>query len=228
MVPNIADAADYELGWFRLGFELLPVGLVGVFFGAILAIHLSTISSHLNLGALYFTRDLYQRYIRPDASEQRLVWVGRAATFVLLVGSFFYGLMMEEITRLADLRAVADDGRYLVAEHSAGGVVALQCVGLPGRLDGESGRVLAGGVGPARIRCYPEAARPPPVLAAAGSGRTGVRAGDVVYAPRGDGSPGALLRDDASHWLVGSGAPRGRTARADRREGYGGGTQHAR
>ena len=71
---------------------------MGVFFGAILAIHLSTISSHLNLGALYFTRDIYQRYINPDASEQRLVWMGRAATFVLLVGSFFYGLMMEEIT----------------------------------------------------------------------------------------------------------------------------------
>jgi Na+/proline symporter len=99
MLPNIADAADYELGWFRLGFELLPVGLVGVFFGAILAIHFSTISSHLNLGALYFTRDLYQRYIKPDASEKRLVWVGRVSTFVLLIGSFFYGLMMEEITR---------------------------------------------------------------------------------------------------------------------------------
>ena len=99
MLPGIANAADYELGWFRLGFELLPAGLVGVFFGAILAIHLSTISSHLNLGALYFTRDLYQRYLKPDASEERLVWVGRASTLVLLVGSFFYGLMMEEITR---------------------------------------------------------------------------------------------------------------------------------
>jgi SSS family solute:Na+ symporter len=99
MLPNIADQSEYELGWFRLGFELLPAGLVGVFFGAILAIHLSTISSHLNLGALYFTRDIYQRYIRPDASETRLVWMGRAATFVLLIGSFFYGLMMQEITK---------------------------------------------------------------------------------------------------------------------------------
>ena len=98
LVPNIANQADYELGWFRLGFELLPTGLVGVFFGAILAIHMSTISSHLNLGALYFTRDIYQRYIKPDASQERLVWMGRAATFVLLVGSFFYGLMMQEIT----------------------------------------------------------------------------------------------------------------------------------
>jgi Na+/proline symporter len=99
MLPNIQSAADYELGWFRLGFELLPVGMVGVFFGAILAVHLSTISSHLNLGALYFTRDLFQRYLKPDAGQHTLVWVGRAATFVLLIGSFFYGLMMEEITQ---------------------------------------------------------------------------------------------------------------------------------
>ena len=99
LVPGIPSQAEYEMGWFRLGFELLPVGMVGVFFGAVLAIHLSTISSHLNLGALYVTRDLFQRYIDPEAGQRTLVWVGRAATFVLLVGSFFYGLMMEEITQ---------------------------------------------------------------------------------------------------------------------------------
>jgi Na+/proline symporter len=98
MAPNIAEQADFELGWFRLGFELLPAGMVGVFFGAILAIHLSTISSHLNLGALYFTRDLYQRYLRPEATEKQLVWIGRASTFVLLLGSFLYGQMMQDIT----------------------------------------------------------------------------------------------------------------------------------
>ena len=99
LAPNISSAAEYELGWFRLGFELLPVGMVGVFFGALLAIPLSTISSHLNLGALYFTRDIYQRYLNPEARERTLVWVGRAATAVLLLGSFFYGMMMQEITR---------------------------------------------------------------------------------------------------------------------------------
>ncbi|MFT7699967.1 MAG: SSS family solute:Na+ symporter, partial [Candidatus Krumholzibacteriia bacterium] len=99
MMPKIVDQSVYELGWFQMGFQLLPTGLVGVFFGAILAIHLSTISSHLNLGALYFTRDIYQRYIQPEASEKKLVWMGRAATFVILIGSFFYGLMMQEITK---------------------------------------------------------------------------------------------------------------------------------
>ncbi len=97
--PGIKQTSEYELAWFRLGFDLLPAGLLGTFFGAILAIHLSTISSHLNLGALYFTRDLYQRYLKPDATDKQLVRVGRWATAVLLVGSFFYGLMMQEITQ---------------------------------------------------------------------------------------------------------------------------------
>ncbi len=98
LFPDIENAADYELGWFRLGFDFLPVGMIGFFFAAIIAIHISTISTHLNLGAMYFTRDLYLHYFKPKASEKELVWVGRVATFVLLLGSLFYGLMMEEIT----------------------------------------------------------------------------------------------------------------------------------
>jgi Na+/proline symporter len=98
MSPNIATQAEYELGWFRLGFEYLPVGLIGFFFAALIAIHVSTIASHLNLGAMYFTRDLYLHYFKPKATEKELVWVGRIATLILLLGSFFYGLMMEDIT----------------------------------------------------------------------------------------------------------------------------------
>ena len=98
LFPNIQDTADYEMGWFRLGFDYLPTGMIGFFFAAILAIHLSTISSHLNLGAMYATRDLYQHYVNPQASERRLVWVGRWSTLILLIGSFVYGLMMKEIT----------------------------------------------------------------------------------------------------------------------------------
>jgi Na+/proline symporter len=99
MFPNITSQADYELGWFRIGFEYLPVGMVGFFFAGIIAIHLSTIASHLNLGAMYATRDIYYHYINPKSSEKRLVWVGRISTAILLAGSCVYGLMMEEITK---------------------------------------------------------------------------------------------------------------------------------
>jgi len=98
LYPQIQSTAEYEMAWYRLGFEFLPVGLVGFFFAAIVAIHLSTISTHLNLGASYATRDLYNHYFRPKASEKELVWAGRISTLILLIGSFFYGMMMQEIT----------------------------------------------------------------------------------------------------------------------------------
>jgi solute:Na+ symporter, SSS family len=99
MYPNIQSRAEYEIGWFKMGFDYLPAGMVGFFFATILAIHFSTISSHLNLGALYATRDLYQHYVNPQASEKRLVWVGRWSTLGLLLGSFLMGSLMQEITK---------------------------------------------------------------------------------------------------------------------------------
>lgn len=98
LYPGITEEAEYEMGWFRLGFEYLPAGLVGVFFAGIIAIHLSTVSSHLNLGALYATRDLYHHYINPEATQQRLVKVGRISTVMILAGAFLLGLTMQSIT----------------------------------------------------------------------------------------------------------------------------------
>lgn len=99
LYPALKDRREYEVGWFRLGFEYLPVGMVGFFFATILAIHFSTIATHLNLGALYASRDFYKHYINPHAGELKLVWVGRASSLVVLVCSFLLGLIMDEITR---------------------------------------------------------------------------------------------------------------------------------
>ncbi len=99
LFPGIESQSEYEFGWFRLGFDYLPAGLIGMLFAAIIAIHLSTISTHLNLGALYATRDLYHHYVNPEADEKKLVGVGRWSTFGILVGSFVLGLSMQDITK---------------------------------------------------------------------------------------------------------------------------------
>jgi SSS family solute:Na+ symporter len=96
--PNIAESKEYEMAWYRIAFEYLPMGMIGVFFAAVLAIHLSTISTSLNLGALYATRDLYHHYINPQASERQLVRMGRINTLLMLVGCFVLGLTMKKIT----------------------------------------------------------------------------------------------------------------------------------
>jgi Na+/proline symporter len=93
--PLPAEAA--EMAWYRLGFDYLPavsVGLLGFFIAAIIGIHFSTVSTHLNMGASYLTRDIYHHYINPKASERELVWGGRVSTLIILAGSFFFGWMI--------------------------------------------------------------------------------------------------------------------------------------
>ncbi|MBN2357723.1 sodium:solute symporter [candidate division KSB1 bacterium] len=98
--PDIQDESAYQLAWFRMGFEYFPAGLVGFFFAAILAIHFSTISGILNLGAMYATRDLYHHYINPRATEKKVIWVGRLMTVLVLLGSFFFGIMIgKDVTK---------------------------------------------------------------------------------------------------------------------------------
>ena len=100
LFPHLASGSRYEMGWYYVGFNFLPVGMVGFLFAGILAIHLSTVSSHINLGAMYATRDFYHHYVNPKASENRLVVVGRISTFIILIGSFIFGTIIgEEITQ---------------------------------------------------------------------------------------------------------------------------------
>ena len=60
---------------------LVPAGygLVGLVMAGLVGGILSTIDSMMNSTATLFTFDIYQKYISPKASEQRLIWVGRVA-----------------------------------------------------------------------------------------------------------------------------------------------------
>ena len=44
---------------------------------------MSTVDTHLNWGASYLTHDLYRRFVAPDASQSRLVWVSRLSVMLL-------------------------------------------------------------------------------------------------------------------------------------------------
>jgi hypothetical protein len=46
---------------------------------------MSTIGTHLNLGASYLTNDIYRRFVNGSASEAHYVWISRAATLIVMV-----------------------------------------------------------------------------------------------------------------------------------------------
>ena len=63
--------------------DLLPAGVRGVVVAGLLAALMSSMAGAFNASSTLFTMDLYQKF-RPQASQQRLVWVGRAATAAMV------------------------------------------------------------------------------------------------------------------------------------------------
>jgi SSS family solute:Na+ symporter len=74
------DLPDPELGYPKLMRDFLPPVLLGVVVASLLAAFMSTMSTLINWGASYLTRDLYQRFWRPQASQAELVMAGRLAS----------------------------------------------------------------------------------------------------------------------------------------------------
>ena len=63
--------------------NIMPVGLRGIFFAAIFGALMSSLDSILNSASTIFTMDLYRKFLRPEASEKKLIRVGRITTSVV-------------------------------------------------------------------------------------------------------------------------------------------------
>src|SRR6185369_7367157 len=63
---------------------MLPVGLVGFMLAALLSGFLATFSSTVNGGAAYLVKDVYQKYINPQASPKTLVRASYVSSALLI------------------------------------------------------------------------------------------------------------------------------------------------
>jgi SSS family solute:Na+ symporter len=91
--PGLAPGllrGDREASFVRGMAELLPVGVMGLMLTGMLAALASTVDSHLNWGASYWTNDLYKRFFcqawrKREPSGRSLVWVARGSNLVILL-----------------------------------------------------------------------------------------------------------------------------------------------
>ncbi|MDO8343705.1 MAG: sodium/sugar symporter [Cellvibrio sp.] len=65
--------------------KLLPHGLLGVAFAALVAAIASSLSSMSNSISTIFTMDIYKKLINPNATEHKLVFVGRSTALVAMI-----------------------------------------------------------------------------------------------------------------------------------------------
>ena len=93
---------------------LLPAGIKGLVVCGILAALMSSLASLFNSSSMLFTIDFYKRF-KPDASEKKLLYVGRIATIVVVLLGIFWIPVMKSVgsvlyTYLQDVQSVLAPG----------------------------------------------------------------------------------------------------------------------
>jgi SSS family solute:Na+ symporter len=63
---------------------VLPIGVRGIVVAGLLAALMSSLAGVFNASSTLFTMDFYSK-IRPEATQHRLVWMGRVATTVMVI-----------------------------------------------------------------------------------------------------------------------------------------------
>lgn len=94
MIPEVS-ATESAIG--MLIFSYIPAGMKGLILVGVLAAIMSTGSVCLLTASANITRDLYQRYARPEASSRSLVLLGSMAVLVVAVLSTYLAISKQSV-----------------------------------------------------------------------------------------------------------------------------------
>ena len=87
LYPNLSDG-DRSLP--ELIKNLLPPGLTGLVFAAFFAALMSTVAAYLESATTIFTKDLYQKLIRKNASDKHYLKVGRILAVIIILWAIVF------------------------------------------------------------------------------------------------------------------------------------------
>jgi len=99
--------------------DILPVGIRGLMLTGMLAALASTVDTHLNWGASYWTNDLYKRFVmerwlRRTPSGRELVWAARASNVGILGIAFVIAVNLSSIQSAWHLSLLVGSGLGVV------------------------------------------------------------------------------------------------------------------
>jgi Na+/proline symporter len=107
---------DPELGYVQAMIDYLPPWLRGLMLAGFLAAYMSTIGTHLNLGASYLINDIYRRFMAPGRSEHHYVTASRVATLLVMLFS---------VCAAYSMNSVGDAWKYLFNLTAGVGLVMI-------------------------------------------------------------------------------------------------------
>ena len=92
--------ADPELVLPTVIKNYIPTGVKGFLIAGLMAAAMSTFDSTVNAGAAYWVKDLYQAYLRPEASEKDLMFQARLASVGIVVLALLFSLTISNINEI--------------------------------------------------------------------------------------------------------------------------------
>jgi len=113
----------------------LPVGLVGLLVAALLAAAMSSIDTSLNCSATVILKDIYARFINPQATEKQSMRVLHGATLLWGAMGTTVALLLIRVNSMLD-------AWWLISGIFAGGMLGLFLLGFASRRSNNAGAVI--------------------------------------------------------------------------------------
>lgn len=94
---------DYDLAVPSILLHYFPSGMLGLGLTALLASFMSGMAGNVTAFNTVWTYDIYQSYIRPNATDQHYLWMGRAATVFGIALSVSAAYMANRFNNIMDM-----------------------------------------------------------------------------------------------------------------------------
>jgi len=94
---------DYDLAVPSMLIHYFPAGMLGLGLTALLASFMSGMAGNVTAFNTVWTYDIYQSYIRPGASDEHYLWMGRAATVFGIAFSIAAAYMANHFNNIMDM-----------------------------------------------------------------------------------------------------------------------------
>ncbi len=94
---------DYDLAIPRMLLHFFPAGMLGLGITALMASFMSGMAGNVTAFNTVWTYDIYQSYLRPGATDQHYLWMGRAATVGGVAFSVAAAYMANRFNNIMDM-----------------------------------------------------------------------------------------------------------------------------
>src|SRR5580704_13079070 len=80
--------------------SFLPIGLMGLVLTGLLGAFMGTFSGTLNAAQAYMVNDIYLKYVNPDASNRRTIYMNYLAGIVVVIVGVILGLFVRDVNTI--------------------------------------------------------------------------------------------------------------------------------